>query len=66
MKLNYVRRFSAYVSTFYHSKYITLPSFPSLQVLPHIITICDGKADCADVQKISTVSKVQVYHYICH
>ena len=24
MKLNYVRRFSAYVSTFYHSEYITL------------------------------------------
>ena len=23
MKLNYVRRFSAYVSTFYHSEYIT-------------------------------------------
>ena len=24
MKLNYVRRISAYVSTFYHSEYITL------------------------------------------
>ena len=24
MKLNYVRRFSAYVSTFYHSEYITV------------------------------------------
>ena len=24
MKLNYVRRFSAYVSTFYHSEYITI------------------------------------------
>ena len=28
MKLNYVRRFSAYVSTFYHSKYITLLNAP--------------------------------------
>ena len=27
MKLNYVRRFSAYVSTFYHSEYITLEQF---------------------------------------
>ena len=25
MKLNYVRRFSAYVSTFYNSEYITMP-----------------------------------------
>ena len=24
MKLNYIRRFSAYVSTFYHSEYITI------------------------------------------
>ena len=24
MNLNYVRRFSAYVSTFYHSEYITV------------------------------------------
>ena len=27
MNLNYGRRFSAYVSTFYHSEYITLPVF---------------------------------------
>ena len=34
-------------------------------LLPHVITICDSKADCADVaQKISTVSRFQVHHYM--
>ena len=34
-------------------------------VLPHSITTCDGKADCANVaQKISTFFKVQVHHYM--
>ena len=34
-------------------------------VLPHIIAICDGKADCTEVvQKISKVFKVQVHHYM--
>ena len=33
MKLNYVRRFSAYVSTFYHSEYITISSLAFLLAL---------------------------------
>ena len=33
MKLNYVRRFSAYVSTFYHSEYVTFQAGKKIVLL---------------------------------
>ena len=68
MKLNYVRRFSAYVSTFYNSEYITVIQVSHncetnqqnyIEVFFHIFT-------CVVVQFVLILdSNWMLYHDIC-